>query len=154
MTGIERRQATDTDLDLLYEIFCISLRQYVEQTWGTWDERAQRQRFQEVTRPEDHKILQLDGYVIGCVSLKVFETELRLLRLFILPAYQNRGLGSEILEEILAFAHQCELPVRLRVLCVNPARRLYERHGFVVTEKSETHYTMVHAASDCPSLTP
>jgi N-acetylglutamate synthase-like GNAT family acetyltransferase len=154
MAQIIRRQATEADLDLLYEIFCLVLRQYVEQTWGHWDEVAQCQRFQEVTRPEHHWILELDGNVIGCVSLKRSHAELRLLRLFILPRYQNRGFGSQILKEILASADEPQLPIRLRVLCVNPARRLYERHGFVVTEKNETHYTMVRAVCDQSFLTP
>ena len=33
----------------------------------------------------------------------------------------------------------------LRVLRVNPARRLYERLGFEVTGESPTHFEMEHA---------
>jgi len=39
------------------------------------------------------------------------------------------------------------LPVRLRVFRVNPARRFYERLGFVTTGETETHVLMEHPVS-------
>ena len=142
MELITQRAASDADLDLIYQIVRDALGPYVVQTWGAWDDAAQRKRFDEVTRAQDHSILELDGQPIGCVCCREMDGELRLIRLMILPAYQNRGIGTQILREILAFADHRRLPVRLRVLRVNPARRLYERHGFVMGQASETHYTM------------
>ena len=140
---LTRRPATDADLDLIYSILRAGLRPYVEQTWGTWDEAAQRQRFNEVTRAADHAVIEMDGTPIGCLCLNTAPTEVRLLRLFILPEFQNRGFGTRVLQEVVALAEEQRLPIRLRVLRVNPARRLYERHGFAVVGENETHYTMV-----------
>jgi len=142
---VTQRPATDSDLELIYQIYCDCLGAYIVQTWGAWDGTAQRKRFDEVTRAEDHCILVMDGSPIGCVCVKTSETEIRLVRLSILPPFQNHGIGSEILRGILAQADNRKLPVRLRVLRVNPAQRLYERHGFQICEESETHYTMVRA---------
>jgi len=133
-------------LDLLYSILRAALAPYVEQTWGTWDDTTQRKRFDEVTRAADHVIIELDGLPVGCLCLKTSNAEVRLVRLFILPKFQNQGFGTRILREVLRLADEQRLPTRLRALRVNPARRLYERHGFRVTEENETHYTMVRPA--------
>jgi GNAT superfamily N-acetyltransferase len=144
---LTRRPAADADLPLIFSILRASLGPYVEQTWGVWDEAAQRKRFDEVTRAADHEILETDELPIGCLCLKTSDAEVQLVRLFILPEFQNHGFGTRILREVLALADGQSLPIRLRVLRVNPARRLYERHGFAVVEETETHYTMVRPAS-------
>ena len=48
----------------------------------------------------------------------------------ILPEFQGKGLGSQIIRDILAEGRKAGLPVTLTVLSLNPARRLYERLGF------------------------
>ncbi len=58
----------------------------------------------------------------------------------ILPDYQGRGLGAAIIHGIIAEADAHHLPVRLQVLKINPARRLYERLGFVITGETETPF--------------
>ena len=137
------RPATQSDIELIYHILPVSLGPYVEQTWGVWDEGVQRKRFEEITRVEDHAIVELDGETAGCVCLKKTETEMRLARLFIMPQFQNRGFGTQIMQEILMRADQKRLPIRLRVLRVNPARRFYDRIGFHIAAEDATHYTMV-----------
>lgn len=59
-----------------------------------------------------------------------------------MPAYQRRGIGAAILRDVIAEARAGGHAVALRVLKVNPARRLYERLGFAVVGESDTHYLM------------
>src|SRR3954469_21574025 len=119
--NLTRRPATAEDLELLYEVTRACLRDYVVETWGAWDDAAQRKRFDEVTRPEHHTILEFDKSPIGCVCLLRTPEELRLVRLFVLPAFQRRGIGTKVLRECIAEANHHNLPIRLRVLRVNPA---------------------------------
>jgi ribosomal protein S18 acetylase RimI-like enzyme len=42
----------------------------------------------------------------------------------------SRGIGSRILADLLTEAQSAGVAVRLTVIEVNPARALYERHGF------------------------
>ena len=72
--------------------------------------------------------------------------EVRLDRVFLLPECQNRGIGTRLVRDVLAEARAAGLPVRLRVFRVNPARRLYERLGFVATGETDTHALMERAA--------
>jgi ribosomal protein S18 acetylase RimI-like enzyme len=140
---ITRRAASDADLDLLYRIVREALGPYVVQTWGKWDDAEQRRRFDEVTRAEDHAILEVDGGAVGCLCVRFTEDACHLNRLMILPECQNRGIGGRVLAEILQDAKQRGVAVKLRVLKVNPARLFYERYGFVVNGQTDWHYSMV-----------
>ena len=142
------RPARDYDLEFIYQVLRLALGPYIEQTWGEWDEPEQRRRFEQVTRVEDHQIIELAGEAIGCLCALNRPDELRLVRLFLLPGSQRRGIGTNIITTLLNSAKQRGVPVRLRVLKVNPARRLYERLGFVVSGESETHFMM--EAGACP----
>lgn len=49
------------------------------------------------------------------------------------PAHRGRGVGSQLLAALLAKLHAADLRrVWLTVHPDNPARRLYERHGFTI----------------------
>jgi len=105
-----------------------------------------RVRFDSATRTADHAIVELDGQPIGFTCVTSTAVEVYLVRLMILPQFQKRGFGGQIIRETLARADARHLPVRLRVMKVNPAKRLYERHGFVVGEETDTHFVMVRSA--------
>ncbi|MDQ6832876.1 MAG: hypothetical protein M3008_05720 [Chloroflexota bacterium] len=51
--------------------------------------------------------------------------------------------GAALMSTIIAEADARNLPVRLRVLRIKSARRLYERLDFVITEEAETHLLML-----------
>ena len=84
----------------------------------------------------------LDGQDIGVLTVSDRQDALFVERLYILPAYQGRGIGTQLLRSIMARAFDRGLPVRLHVLKVNPARRLYERLGFTQVRETETSFVM------------
>jgi GNAT superfamily N-acetyltransferase len=71
------------------------------------------------------------------------EREMRLAELFLEPAFHGRGWGTALVQEVIAEASQRGLPLRLRVLRSNPARRLYARLGFEVEQSSPERLWMV-----------
>jgi ribosomal protein S18 acetylase RimI-like enzyme len=58
------------------------------------------------------------------------------------PDAQNQGLGSMVVGDLVAEARVGGQRVRLQVLKVNPARRLYERLGFHFVGETATHVLM------------
>jgi ribosomal protein S18 acetylase RimI-like enzyme len=61
----------------------------------------------------------------------------------IAPAYQNRRIGTWIVEGFVELAFHASADATLRVLKSNPrAKKLYERLGFVVEGESTTHHVM------------
>jgi GNAT superfamily N-acetyltransferase len=143
---ISRRPATAGDLEFLYRLTRESLGPWVIQTFGPWDDAAQRERFFRETLVETHEVVERDGEPIGCLCTSIQPGALKLHRVFLLPAAQGRGLGTALVREVMAAARARGLPLRLRVLRVNPARNLYERLGFRVTGETETHFEMEHSA--------
>lgn len=148
---IVRRPGNRNDLDFLWQLHLLTMQDYASQTWG-WDQVWQEKRFRETFDPLRFEILEFGEQVIG--SLSVIEEEdhvfLRVIQLH--PDWQNRGLGTRLISQVLARAREKNQPTRLQVLKVNPARALYERCGFAVTGETETHFLMEHPAGD--SITP
>jgi ribosomal protein S18 acetylase RimI-like enzyme len=136
------RAATEADYDFLYRLNEATMREYVIQAFGGWEDAFHAQLFRERFDPSKIRIVVVADRDIGMVETGATETEVVLANIRIAPEYQGRGLGTAIVTEILAEARQADRPVRLRVLKVNPARRLYERLGFSVVEETPTHYVM------------
>ena len=58
------------------------------------------------------------------------EEELRVLDIVLAPNLRSQGIGSLLLDEVLARARDAGKPVTLHVEANNPAQRLYARMGF------------------------
>lgn len=145
MTGsrsITLRPATQDDAEFLFALLRAALGPYVEETYGPWDEDDQRARFFASDPTGTHEIVEADGRRIGCLDVRRLDDQVKLNRVFLLPEYQNRGIGSRLISDVLAEADTAGLPVRLRVFKVNPAQRLYRRLGFAVTDDTGTHLVM------------
>jgi len=136
---IDFRQITNNDLEFLWKLHNLALKDYVAQTWD-WDEDWQRLDFTEKFNPADGKIIVVVGVDAGFWRTIERETETLLVSIRILPEFQNRGVGTKIIKNLL---NESKNPVRLQVLKVNPAHRLYERLGFKIFDETETHFKMI-----------
>jgi ribosomal protein S18 acetylase RimI-like enzyme len=56
------------------------------------------------------------------------------LAIALLPDYTGQGLGTQLLTHLIPAAREVYPAIVLSVRMSNPARHLYERMGFVVTE--------------------
>jgi len=140
--AISLRPATEADSDFAYRAHRDAMGEYAIATFGKWDEDAVRKRASDNIANGSTRIIELDGVPIG---IRVVEREpdfIQLAQLFILPGYQRRGIGSMLLEQLLADAKSARLPLRLRVLRVNPAFALYQRMGFQVVQETPERYFM------------
>ncbi|MCC6414784.1 MAG: GNAT family N-acetyltransferase [Opitutaceae bacterium] len=136
------RAATAADRDWLWTLSRATMKTHVEQTWGRWDDVEQAERFQKNFQPQRLQIIVVNGHDAGLLHVERTPADIFLASILLAAEFQNRGLGTAILHSLLAEAHREKLPLRLQVLKVNPARRLYERLGFTVTAETPTHYQM------------
>jgi ribosomal protein S18 acetylase RimI-like enzyme len=111
-------------------------------TWG-WDEDWQAAHFCENFDLSGKRIIQQAWTDIGCLAVHDEEDHIFLSYIALTPAFQGIGIGSRLIEEVLLQARSKEIPVTLKVLKSNPAKTLYERLGFTVTETTSTHYFMM-----------
>ena len=139
---VDLRPASEHDRELLWLIQSQSMRPSVEATWG-WDEAFQRLYFEEHYGDSPHQIIRIDGTDAGMLSFEIRPDHVFLRNIALLPQFQGRGIGTSVVREVMKQASRLGLPVRLQVLKVNPARRLYERLGFREVAETPTHFQMV-----------
>jgi GNAT superfamily N-acetyltransferase len=147
MHQIILRPVTSDDAAFALHVTEACMRVYAEQTWGTWNGRA------DLDCSFDN-IIQLAGTDIGLIGVQRHSDHWFLDKLYLLPAHQNRGLGSYLLQRLMQQASLAEVPLRLTVLEVNPARRFYERHGFVLTHTISPRHHMEWRGEDLPGRIP
>jgi ribosomal protein S18 acetylase RimI-like enzyme len=149
MADVQLRPATLDDVDALYLIHRAALGPYVEETWGPWNENWQAEQFREQFDVSIRQVIEEHGRVIGFLDVVDEEERTVLASIRIAPEFQRRGIGTWLIRGVLERAALRGVPVTLRVLRVNPARRLYERLGFEVVDTSDTHYTMLVHPERC-----
>ena len=140
------RPATPGDAEFAYIVSEQTLRPYAEATWGEWREANAREEMRSAVSNGQCGVIQVDGKPAGILrAVEHPGSHIELEKLFILPAYQRNRYGSALLTSLLAYARERRLPVRLRVLRVNPAKSLYERFGFKVTSEEPVRFYMEYA---------
>lgn len=142
------RQIKIKDFEFLWQLQNAALKKYIAATWG-WDEAWQRRHFAEhFNERRNGAIVVVGGKDAGYLWISEKETETVLISIHLLPEFQNRGIGTKLIKDVLAQSKAKNKPVRLQVLKVNPARNLYEKLGFKVSGETGTHFLMRFPAEE------
>jgi GNAT superfamily N-acetyltransferase len=100
-----------------------------------WQLEMQRQQYEARFPDAEYKVIQIDNQRAGRVWVGENETEIRLLDIALLPEFQNRGVGTLLLQDLIERARLADKPLRHMVFMLNSdAHRFYERLGFVMIE--------------------
>lgn len=142
MINWETRPATAADVEAVAEVRAVAMRPDLERL-GRYDEHRVRQRLRDAFVPAHTLIIEADGALAGCVALRPAEDALWLEHFYLAPHAQGRGIGTAVLTGLLENADRDGHRVRLDVLQGSPARRLYERHGFVLEEEDAVDVFLV-----------
>ena len=106
-------------------------------------------------RQGDTAVIALDrGFPVGAAWYRLFDRErpgfgfvderTPELAIAVVPSKRGHGVGDEMLKELLGKAREAGYErLSLSVEPGNPARKLYERHGFEVVDEGEDAWTMV-----------
>jgi GNAT superfamily N-acetyltransferase len=92
---------------------------------------AQRRFYRDQFPAADFLVILVDGRPAGRLYVHRAAGEINLVDVALLPAWRNSGVGGALVAELLDESRRTGLPVRLHVEHQNPARRLYDRLGFV-----------------------
>lgn len=137
------RSITENDYEFIYRAKKEAYQKYVEQYYGKWEEEQQKEYFKAFIKKykEGTHIISLNGSDIGFYNEVVVEDKYEIGNICIAPEYQNKGLGTAILKELLK--KNTDKSVTLQYFKSNPVGRLYERLGFKIIGETEYHYQMV-----------
>ncbi|MFB7496553.1 GNAT family N-acetyltransferase [Streptomyces sp. NPDC056161] len=130
-TGWVLRSAGAADIEVIAELRATVMRADLERL-GRYDEHRVRQRLRDTFSPQHTSIIVIDRELAGCVTVRPTEGRQWLEHFYLAPHRQGRGLGSAVLRTVLERTDAQGMTVGLNVLQGSAARRLYERHGFVV----------------------
>jgi GNAT superfamily N-acetyltransferase len=121
--------------------------EYITQLWG-WEETIQRDFFHREWSQIPRDVIEYQGKPIGTLSITEDETGILIRQFFIMPDFENKGIGSFLLKNILDKADRESKTVRLKFLTNNPVKSLYLRHGFSITGQEEYFYSAERQPSD------
>lgn len=137
------KMATQEDYDFIYNLKKTTMKDYVIKTWGSWDEDLQRNFFSRELKAIEYQIIVVKNENIGIFAFSRNETSIVVDEIQILPKYQNKGIGTLILSEIIANAQKAKIETTLRVLKVNSmAQKFYNKLGFEKIGDTETHFLL------------
>jgi len=139
----ELRSITESDHDFIYQVKKDAYKKYVEICFGSWDEEQQKEYFKKFieTYKEGAFIITFDGKDIGFYNGCSMDNKYEIGNICIIPEYQNRGIGTDILKDI--FAANLDKEITIQYFKQNPVGRLYERLGFKLIGETQFHYQMI-----------
>lgn len=91
---------------------------------------------------DEAQVVEVEGRPVGLWKLHREPQQWWILQLQLMPEQQGRGIGAALVRGLVAEAHAAGVALKLKVLTSNPARRLYERLGFVIVGTDEHGYEM------------
>ncbi|MGP9022810.1 GNAT family N-acetyltransferase [Streptomyces sp. BR1] len=136
------RTGVAEDIEVIAELRAEVMRADLERL-GRYDEHRVRQRLRDSFSTRYTSVIALDGELIGCVTVRPADGMQWLEHFYLAAHHQGRGLGADVLRTVLARTDAEGMSVGLHVLQGSAARRLYERHGFVVKSQDPIDVFMV-----------
>ena len=145
---ITKRPATISDTEFARSVHHRAYHDVVIEQFGFWDEALQDIFFVKGWSKETHQIIILNDSPCGYLCVETRQDDIHIREIVIAPEYQNKGIGTFILSEIIEQAKVSQVPVRLGTFHKNKAVRIYQRLGFREFGKTETHILLEWKMSD------
>jgi GNAT superfamily N-acetyltransferase len=146
---IELRPAIDDDFEYCRRLYFVEMKWIIEEL--DLDRTAQETSFRQQWNPAHVHIIVFDATDVGWLQAMTQNDEFFVAQMFVDGPFQRRGIGTEVVKRLIRKANALNLAVRLNVVRINPARRLYERLGFRVTSEDDRKFYMKRD-TDVPGL--
>jgi GNAT superfamily N-acetyltransferase len=146
--NITLRPATPTDRPFLEAVYAESRRLELDAIDWTDLEKiafcrsqfeAQDSHYREHFPGCEYLVIERSGTPIGRLYKDRRPDEIRVVDITLLEAERGRGIGGRVMQEVLNEAASDGIMVRIHVERSNPARRLYDRLGFLIVEEGEMY---------------
>lgn len=154
-TALALRPATPEDRDLLLRVYAGTRAEELARTG--WDEatcagfvamqfEAQDRHYRACFPDAQCSVIefaaQTEPLPVGRLWVHRREGSIHVLDIALLEDYRGQGLGTACLRRLMVEAAERGVPLTIKVERFNPARRLYERLGFVEDDEHGMHVQM------------
>lgn len=153
-SSIKLRLFSDKDISFLKKVYFSTREEELKQV-ADWSDAMKKafltQQFEAQHNYYQKNYIGADFYVIEKNKKEVgrlyyhenFQGGIRIIDIAILPAYQKKGIGTEVLQGIFERAKQIEKNVTIHVESFNPVMNLYKRLGFQkISETNGVYYLL------------
>ena len=138
------KNGNPSEIHFIYDLKKEVYKEYVEKTYGEWNEENQKKLFSRFMKEnaKNIELIYLKDELVGFYNGKYKDdTTFEIGNICVKSKYQNKGIGTAILKEIM-FEHK-ESNIKLQVFKINEkAINLYTKMGFEKKEETKTHYIM------------
>jgi ribosomal protein S18 acetylase RimI-like enzyme len=107
---------------------------------------AQQKHYRAYFPHATHDMILAEGQPVGRLYVDRRETEIRILDITLLPQARGRGIGTQILLDLMKEADHRNQSCSIYVESFNRSLGLFQRLGFVKTEESGASWLMVWRA--------
>ena len=142
MTPFSLRPATEADFEPVLALSIRAMREHLERV-GRFDPARRRDRMRRQFDAGILRIIEQDSAMAGCIGVELQGAAVEIRSLFLDLHAQRQGLGEAVFRAVRA-AHPGR-PFRIEVLKQSPARRFWERQGFVLTGEAAFDWLMERA---------
>ena len=134
--NIGLRTASDRDVTFARDVYFETMRWIIERLFG-WEPAREDKNFAQFFRLDEVRIITADEPDVGWIQEQVDDTTINLGSFYVMPMMQRRGIGTQVLQMLLARARNQSKAITLAVVKINPALRFYEKHGFRITHEDQ-----------------
>ena len=142
--GVSTRPVTDADQEFLIGVYASTrAEELVQVPWDKsqkdafirWQFGLQKQEYETRFPDARYEVILVDGVPAGRIWVGTDDTQIRLLDIALLTEFQNRGVGTYLLKQLMDEAARSKKALRHMVFMLNDnAYRFYERLGFETIE--------------------
>jgi ribosomal protein S18 acetylase RimI-like enzyme len=154
--AVSLRAISDADMPFLLRLYATTRMDELAQVPWT-DEQKAAFVLQQFTAQHEHwqanyadtswDVILRDGEPIGRLYVSRWPDEIRIVDIALLPECRNAGIGTLFFRQLFEEGERSGRKVSIHVEVFNPARRLYERLGFVQTQDKGVYVLMERPAS-------
>jgi len=133
------RPVSDGDREFLVELYASVREQELSQV--PWDDATKRAFIEQQFAAQDAHcrgnypgatldVVEVDGSRAGRLYVHRGPSDIRIMEIALAPGFRGRGIGTSLLQDLMAEADSSGRKLSIHVEMNNPARSLYDRLGF------------------------
>jgi ribosomal protein S18 acetylase RimI-like enzyme len=148
------RPITDADMDFLHRLYATTREDELKQVDWSPEQKAafvaqqfhaQHQFWRENYQDTSWDLIVDEGRPIGRLYVARWAEEIRIVDIALMPEHRGSGVGTRLIRRLFDEGDASGRKVSIHVEIFNPARRLYDRMGFVQAAERGVYLLMERA---------